>query len=488
MTHVIFTHAQEESRAAMLAGEPMEVFDSEYGGNEHFIEFLRESGLWDILVSWKPSVLKGNGKDPAALNGAWVICDLAHIGQLQYADPLLKDGHLAVEMGFTVKEIQRAQGAGKGVVHRDTLRNLIKRVEPEEALRVWGDHLEFLRQKRLIRGKIYAVDGFDLEVTGKRYEGMGKKWDGQRWIQGYKVVMLLNVAAGRERIVGLALGPIEADERKLVVELLTNLRRLGIEPKEVIDLLIMDRGYWGAAFFETLTKGWGLNFLTLARSDLAVVTETKALLETEGHPFHRRIIKRASGKEQELEIVGVEGIVISDERGNHQTTVNTVLARDVDQDTGEIRERVFVTSLPTAKFPHRAVELYGQRWEIENQGIREFSQRWRARVPIGRKRNAIWAQLHMLAMLYNAVHIYEMKRPKDAAELRQECRRRARRSYLAGKAILVFIPGRRIYMAISVREFENLVRERTTKETLNRVRQLLNDGYSLEEALTKAGK
>jgi hypothetical protein len=87
-----------------------------------------------------------------------------------------------------------------------------------------------------------------------------------------------------------------------------------------------------------------------------------------------------------------------------------------------------------------------------------------------------------------AVHIYEMKRPKDAAELRQECRRRARRSYLAGKAVLVFIPGRRIYMAISVREFENLVRERTTKETLNRVRQLLNDGYSLEEALTKAGK
>lgn len=109
--------------------------------------------------------------------------------------------------------------------------------------------------------------------------------------------------------------------------------------------------------------------------------------------------------------------------------VNVVLARRVDEKTGEVHDRLFASSLPLNQLkPLQVVEKYSERWAIENEGFREFSQRRRARVPIGRSYQAIYAQLTMLALCYNAMQDYAMKRPKEAEALQIECRRRARRS------------------------------------------------------------
>ncbi|MDI6894529.1 MAG: hypothetical protein QME70_07970 [Bacillota bacterium] len=74
-------------------------------------------------------------------------------------------------------------------------------------------------------GKVYAADGFVIEVYGKTYERAGRVWDpdGGRWVRGYKVVILLNLEEGRERIVGVAMGPVGTDERVLLCEILDAL-------------------------------------------------------------------------------------------------------------------------------------------------------------------------------------------------------------------------------------------------------------------------
>jgi|GEM_PF-5074343 len=123
----------------------------------------------------------------------------------------------------------------------------------------------------------------------------------------------------------------------------------------------------------------------------------------------------------------------------------------------------------------------GKRWAVENEGIRELPQRCRVRVPIGRSQSAIYAQLLMLAMCYNAMKDYAMKKPKDAEALQEECRRRARRSCLAGKTVLVFIPRRRIYMVTNGRTLTELSEERT----IRRLEALLAAGVPPKEAVAQ---
>lgn len=485
MSYRIWNADHDQARDAFLSGEPAEVLDSEYGPNEHLVEFLRTRGWWEQLTGFRPKLGKENGKSPQALNGAWGLVNLAHIGHLEHADPLLRDGTLMLEAGFTLREVKQAGKLEKGVAHRDTLRNHCKRIPVEESQRVLYSSVIWMRSQKSLRGKWYAVDGFRLEVTGKKYEGAGKVWDPDesRWVLGYKVVLVLNVTDDRERIVGMALGPIQADERQLLLEILDAMRKQGLEPKDLIEGLIMDRGYWGAAFLWELQTEYGLHWCTLVP---AYVTELHAevarLVEQKQLKLSARVATYRSGRQEKLHIGGYSNLAAVVEEKD-TLTVNAVLARRIDKDTGEIQERLFASSMPLDQLkPLKVVEKYSERWAVENEGIRELSQRWRARIPIGRSKAAIYAQLVMLAMCYNAMKDYAMKRPKEAEALQRECRQRARRSYLAGKSVLLYIPRRRIYAVLNGVTLAELSRERGFR----RVEYLIGVGVPPKEAIAQA--
>ena len=468
-----------------MTGEPAEVMESEYGRNEHLVEYLRQSGWWEQLTAFRPTLGKANGKSPEALNGAWVLVNLAHVGHLEHADPLLRDGKLMVEAGFTLREVKRAEKLEQGVAHRDTLRNHSKRIALTESQRVLYENVAWMRSRKGLRGKWYAVDGFRLEVTGQQYEGAGEVWDKDenRWVRGYKVVLVLNVTDGRERIVGLAMGPIQMDERKLLLQILAEMRANGLEPKELIKGLIMDRGYWGAEFLGKLQADYGVHWCTLVPSYVQELHAEVARLVAQGQMrLVSRVVTRRSGREEKL-LVGSMSDLMAVVEEKQELTVNVVLARRIDEKTGEIQERLFATSVPfTEQKPARVIERYSERWAIENEGVRELSQRWRARVPIGRSLSAIYAQLVMLVLCYNALKDYAMQRPQEAEALQAECRRRARRSYLAGQAVILFIPRRRIYAVMNGQLLATLTRERT----LRRVEYWLARGLTPHAAIQQA--
>lgn len=489
----------DETVAAMVSGEPWIGVEAAYGANEQLLEFLLKRNWFEVLGAFQPDLHKENGKDPVALNRAWALFNLAHVGHLEHVDPLLRDPRLMQEAGFTAQEVTAAHEQSRGVIHRDTLRNHLKRLPISESERVFYEvHLPFERHWRALRGGIYAADGFEIEVCGKQYEGTGERWDPKekRYIRGYKVLYLFNTKQGREHIIGVALGPINSDERGLLLGILERMRQHGVEPKDLIELLILDRGYWGAQFLQTLGHTYGLDWLTLVPANTAVHDETQRLIgleQKQGKELRQRTVTYRSGEQETIRVGGIEGIVACDGSGKIQQPMNTVLVRETDAKTGEVRDVVFATSRSTKEKPHLIAALYSHRWAIENECNRELSQRWQVRTLIGRRENAIYAQLVMVAMLYNAMKDYRMKHPKEAEELQVAARQRPRRSYLEAATTIVLIPGRGICAAITPKLWRRVIRlgnERSRQEsrqrTLERVRRHLEAGLTPEEALVRA--
>lgn len=492
MGYVVYRRDEEGVQEAVVAGERHEVVESEYGKNEYVVEFLRESGIWDVLCSLRPKLGKENGFSPQLLNGLLILFNLMHLGHLSRAGMVLRDGKLLMEVGFTVEEVKEAEEADRGVVHQDTLRNHLQRIEEEEAKRVFYDAVKLARSGKWVRGKVYVADGFVMEVYGETYERAGRVWDRDegRWVRGYKVVILLNVEEDRERIVGVAMGPVGTDERVLLCEILDDLNERVCPVRDMIELLILDRGYWGARFLKRLKEEYGIDYLTLVPAGVGLVEDVRGLSRLPGHkPQPAKVTKggKKRPRTKELEVSGIPGVEYTSD--GCTIRVNAVLVRDVDKETGEVHEWVYVTTLPLGRHPEKWVEKYGRRWTVENEGIRQLSQEWRVKTPVGRKFKAIWAQVVMLMVLYNAVKVWEMKRPKDVERLREEMKRRGRRSYLLGYALVVFVPRRRIYAAMTGRQYGAMMaamaERRGREQALARLKHLLEEGVPVEEAIER---
>ena len=301
---------------AMKHGEEVVFIESKFGCNDHLLNWLNEKGFWPIWQSTQPDLKRDGGVPPECLNGLFAAMTLSGLEAIQYANPMLTDGRLMAEVGFNLMEVQDKLKNGEGAIHRDTLRNHLKRILIAESKRAFYEHVALMRNRKWLRGGVYAADGMKIVVTsGNSYEGCGRVWDPdtRRYVYGYKVVYIFNLSPNRPRIVALAVGPINMDERELLLEALRDLRAHVCPPKDMIDVLVLDRGYWGARYFSELIGEFGLDIVTLCRSDLAIHREAWALAQFDGEkrPLVRHI-KRVNNQGKELRYVrhikAVEGI------------------------------------------------------------------------------------------------------------------------------------------------------------------------------------
>lgn len=487
MIEDVFVLDEEKAEEAVVSGEEVEIHDSAYGWNDDLVNWLRQAGFWDILTSIEPDVKKQNGIRSSVLNGIWAIMDIAHIGKIQKVDPVLRDGRIMHEVGFNIHRVQARLKEGRAVVHRDTLRNHIKRMSVREAGGAFYRHVVHMRRKKLMRGKVYAADGFDIEVTcPDSYEGCGKKWDPDRgeWVYGYKVEILFNLADDRPRIIGVALGPINTDERELLLDILSSLSANVAPVNQIIDTLVLDRGYWGVGFFKQLREKYRIHIVTLAKADLSACEDVRALVKLEGRSAVVRHVKRENNKGkiaaylremtpvQDVEVVGEHGDVLK---------MNAVFMREIKESTGEVSEVIYFTTLPVARVPQRVVDYYDSRWNIENRCNRTLSQTWKMRTLVARKLNAIFAQLVMVVMCYNACRIYEEKNPKEAEETRIKMQERGINSFLVDHGTIVFVPRLRVFATMDSVGCADLAAKRAAVQLLSLTRQ----GMSLEEAIEK---
>jgi len=46
----VWVRKEEEIEEAIINGEEVEVVESDFGANEFLLDFLKESGVWDIIT------------------------------------------------------------------------------------------------------------------------------------------------------------------------------------------------------------------------------------------------------------------------------------------------------------------------------------------------------------------------------------------------------------------------------------------------------
>ncbi len=264
----VWLRNEKEIEEAIINGEETQLVESDFGASELVIDFLKETGLWDILTGMPIKMEKNNGYPGKIILGILILKELMAIGKIAGAGKIIKDGKLMADIGFNLEKIKKAEKEDKGVIDLDTLRNHLKKIPQEDSSKAFYEHIRLLREKRWIRGHQYVADAVQLEVPyGETFEGVGEVWKKKekRWKCGYKLELLMNVTTtGRLRFVGCALGPINSDERALLISIFEKIEKhLGKgKVREIINSLTLDRGYWGAHFLWKLKHRWGTDFVT----------------------------------------------------------------------------------------------------------------------------------------------------------------------------------------------------------------------------------
>jgi len=284
---------------AVLTQADFEPIGSEFGANDFAIDFLREQGLWQTLVNSRALGLKkGNGKNIELLNGVMVVKELAGIKCIANAKKLLADGNLMTAIGFNLEEIQEKDAAGQGVICRNTLRNHSDRIPMIESYRSFYEHVKYLRQKKWLRGGIYAVDGYEIEITidptNTEYEDAGVVWCDRelRWKYGYKLLLLANIAEGRERIVGAYLDRIEVNEIKILKKMICHIEKYVCPLGDMVKEIVMDRGFWSEELIRWFKEKKGVEVKTLAKKNLCIVKDdVKDLIKLDKLKFESYQIK-----------------------------------------------------------------------------------------------------------------------------------------------------------------------------------------------------
>ena len=473
-------------------GGRFRVLETERGRYDAMLDFLLRSGLWAAATEMRPSGLKkDNGVPYRCLNGLECLREMAGIAMPSECGPLLQDGYLLERVGFTAERVTRTTQQERNIIDPETLLNHLARFQEPDLEAGFVQHLQVIRQKRWLRGGVYAVDGHDIVIPyGKGYQGAHRIGEGS---YGYKLMVLLNLQADCELVVGYVLGGLQESEITMVRRLLARLDQTLGPLREWLKILVMDRGYWGTDFFCELHQDYGIDFVSRVRDEKL---EIHGSIERQLQEPARRWTtleeeRQFSGRKevQKVRLTALDPIrLISDEPPYRQILVNVVVAEQSHADGSPIRDKngkdisrtEYVTTLSPGRYGVTVRGFYRGRWKIENQGFRWLSQTWDIDRPAGHSYGAVLARLVFVFMIYNARHLFERQsrhRPEDAHQLRRI------RSYGAGVslagAINIVLTESGFCCSLSTRELLKLQKRRLQAI----LRRGLTEGRSAEEMM-----
>jgi len=433
---------------------------------------------------------KGNGKPWRALNGVEVLRELARVQRIAQCGKLLRDTRLMRVAGFNAEAVARARGRGRAVVDPETLANHLGRISPRSAAAAFGAHLELMRRKRWMRGNVYVADAHEIIVPyGRTYQRLGRVGDKY----GYKLVLLMNVTEGRERVVGYVLAPLQKSERTLLRIILRGLAERWGPVGRWLHVLILDRGYWGAEYLLDLHRRYGIELVTRAQhDDLALVQDLEGLVSDPGLRWQTWDETHSRLGPIQVKGVGVEGLSLVDAHEHLWGRMNAVVADEYDpqgqrlrDEQGQPRPRFhYITTLPTAAHPHRIRRYYRQRWTIENQGFRELTQDWALDRLAGRRFNALNSRTAFVLMLYNAERLLRMKHPGPWHQERQRLRAWGEPGKMGGLSVAAYTEEGRLGL-FTPGDYGNLIAERERNRLVATLREALRRGEDLERALQR---
>jgi hypothetical protein len=479
-----------EDKAAIAqeleSGRGLEGHNSAFGDNDLIVGFLMVEGFWSVLVETEADLLKkGNGYSTRILNGLWALCELAGVERIAQSGKVLGDEALLRLVGFQAEQIEEARAEGRLRVDPETLANHLSRISKTAVERSWWQHVKLLRSKRWYRGGVYAVDGTMITIPygqADNYEGAGRMGEAC----GYRLVVVLNIEEGHERVVGWALGPLARSEKALLGEILKSLREQFGRLGDWMKVLVMDRGYWGSAYLEGIKRDEGVDFVIRAGNDeLDIVKDVEGMSRLESTIWHEVEEGHSRLGRMRVRMAGFQDVPMYDENDVDHGPCQVVIAEEYDLRGQRLPDRPrfhYVTSLPVDPASVETVQAvrtyYRRRWCVENQGFWVLTKRWNLDTLAARNLNAIRARLNFALQLYNAENCCAWKHPGTFQQELPRLKRPPKGDRLGRPSIMIYTPEGKVG-SFQVKEYTGLLRTAFKAK----IRQGLGVGKSIEDIL-----
>lgn len=483
-----------EDKAAVAqeleTGRDLSGHNSAFGDNDLIVGFLMLEGFWSVLVGTEADLLKKeNGYPARILNGLWALCELAGVERISQSGKVLGDEALLRMVGFQAEQIEEARVEGRLRVDPETMANHLGRISQASTERSWWEHVKLLKSKRWYRGGVYAVDGTMITTPygqAGNYEGAGTMGEAC----GYRLVVVLNIDEGHERVVGWALGPLARSEKALLGEIFKSLREQFGRLGDWMNVLVMDRGYWGSAFLEGIKRDEGVDYVIRAGNDeLDIVKDMEGMSRLEGTIWHEAVEEHSRLGKMRVRMAGFQDVPMYDDKNVDHGPCQAVIAEEYDMQGVRLPERPrfhYVTSLPvdpaTIETVQQVRTYYRRRWSVENQGFWVLTKRWNLDTLAARNLNAIRARLNFALQLYNAENCCAWKHPGDFKDELPRLKRPPKGERLGRASIMIYTPEGKVG-AFQANEYKELIRKATEAAFKTKVRQGLGQGRSIEDIL-----
>ena len=333
--------------------------------------------------------------------------------------------------------------------HPDTLRDAFRRVEAAAWLRVQEATVSPLYQRRLVRGKVYAIDG----------SGLGND---------YRLVCLVCVSAQRPVIVAWRLLEGTASEKGreagVTRELIEQALRLG--GPECIELLLADALYADGPLIAWLAYEKGIDVLVPLPSDRLMFADALGLARGGSLKWTRhRYVRTVQGHKEArtIEVAAVGEMTSWDSfveaargYGVADASLWVTLVREVEPKEVPLEDCWALVSTRRFTDGYAAFQAFRPRWHIENDGYRELKegfgleeQRW------GRDAAAAHCRTTLTILAFNTAQIYRSRGGQRLAKLGIRRLRREAQPELGRSPVVVFMDD--CYAVLSVEELLRVV-------------------------------
>ena len=373
-----FRHDQPAVLEALRHGQrPLMATTTAAGPVDELLALHIELGAFDALDRLRVARRRAGLDDPLLFRTLAALPFLAEHALDPAARTLFHEPALLLRLGWAPAQIQ----AGDNHRHRhpegrrpeslpchpDTLRDAARRVEAAAWVAAQKAGVGELFRRRLIRGKVYAIDG----------TGLGP---------GLRLVCLVCVSAERPTVVAWRLLEGDASEKgkeaAVTKELVEQALELG--GPECIDLLLADALYADGPLLAWLAYAKGIDVLTPLPADRAMFADVlglarRGLLGWTRHRYLRTI--RGHKQMRTVEVAAVGDLTSWDsflaaahDLGVADPSLWVALIRQVAPEEQPLEEALALVSTRRWADGYAALQAFRPRWHIEDDGYRELKE------------------------------------------------------------------------------------------------------------------
>ena len=444
---------REHDRAKVLAclreGEYEAIVTTGQSELDVLAHLAAELGILEAVQMLTVKRERAGIPDELLLRTLAVLPFVEAMGLSTAANTLFADAAILLQLGYTAIELREGfnnrHGAQEEVksaaslpLHPDVLRQELQRLEPESVADYRRYCIQQLFKRKLIKGKVYAVDG----------SGLSDRW---------RVVGLLCITKGAPLWVTWRLLAGDASEKgkegSVLFEMVDEIRDIAGE--QAIEWLLMDALYADGPLLAGLKLRRGIDALVRLPETRTMYQDLWDLLDWEPQRWQSSWldVRYVAGRKQLRKITtGVvagltrwpalqEAAQAAGHEGDFPLWGCAIHARDPN-DPAYQEDWALISTRPFAS-GRQAHTFWRQRWLIENSGFREIKEGWHLEKAPWSYTDAsiVLARVTFTLLAFNVAQIAKTKRGQQLTQTGIRRLRRQLRREVGLAPVIVFAAG-----------------------------------------------